>query len=71
LAAGDDFAVLFHGDAFSGKLHRFEKPRHVRTGLDTLDLSVDGELDHLETPDCEMKVILPRGAAPVAGRPVG
>ena len=49
-AARHDLAVFFHGHAFSGKLERFQKPHDIRAGLKTLRLTVDGELDHVETP---------------------
>src|SRR5712691_10307096 len=49
-AAGNDLAVSFHGDALARALERFEEPRHVCAGLETLHLTVDGELDHFETP---------------------
>jgi len=49
-AARNDLAVFFNGDALAGELERFEEPRHVCAGLQTLHLTVDGELDHFETP---------------------
>ena len=35
-AARNDLAVLFHCDALARELERFEEPRHVCTGLETL-----------------------------------
>src|SRR3989442_9325980 len=49
-AARNDLAVFFHGDALARELERFEEPRDVCSGLETLHLTVDGELDHFETP---------------------
>jgi len=50
-AARHDLAVFLYGHALSGKLERFQKPHDIRAGLKTLRLTVDGELDHLETPE--------------------
>src|SRR5690348_1294454 len=47
-AARHDFAVHFDGNALPRKFQFFEKPRKIDTGLHTLDLAVDGKLDHFE-----------------------
>jgi hypothetical protein len=49
-AARHDLAVSFDGHPFSGELERVEELRNIRTGLETLHLTVYRELDHLETP---------------------
>ncbi len=50
LASRHDLAVSFDGHSLSSELERVEELRDIRAGLETLHLTVDRELDHLESP---------------------
>src|SRR5258706_14904573 len=45
-----DLSVFFHRHALARELERLQQSRNVCAGLDRLNLTVDGEPDHLETP---------------------
>src|SRR6266480_7809664 len=49
-AARHDLAVSLDGHPFPRELERVEELRDIRAGLETLHLTVDRELDHLESP---------------------
>src|SRR5437762_719639 len=49
-ASRHDLSVLFNGHSLSSELERVEELRDIRARLETLHLTVDRELDHLESP---------------------
>jgi len=46
LAARNNFAIAFDGDAFAVQCKMVDKPRHVNRRLKLLRLSINGELYH-------------------------